>query len=132
MPTEMTNSELRELDSRVALEVMGWTPERQSGACGACDSKGNFWFWHPESRWASNFWSPSTDPTAAFAVIDRLAERGVSLLRLSNHRPGEGGWLVTLAVSNGLSEIIAASVEPTAPLAICVAALAAVAAGKTT
>lgn len=114
----------RELDALVAEKVMGCTPKRDGSGrieCG-CPDKGHEHFIDPYDREMDmGLKSYSTDIAAAWEVVDKIANHwsNVSLLRAD-----DGSWHVCSdpEMSFGSSGAEA----PTAPHAICLAALKAV------
>jgi len=111
----------RELDTLVAERVMGWSPPR----------KPDQYTWQAPSGWrggVEQIPAYSTSIAAAWEVVDKLAESG-KLCCLTIDKLGFPGeeWRVFFQwdVSDDRMEMPYAD-APTAPHAICLAALAAV------
>lgn len=112
--------ELRELDARIAEQVMGW--RHANGEIIVIDADGLPW------------WFPSIDIAAAWEVVERIFhKKGWSLWPLSaakNIEDDSPAWYATgwgIYESSGIDlhgEEIA--IDRTAPLAICRAALKAI------
>lgn len=106
----MTENEERELDEQVAMLVMGW-PDNGLGR----------WINEGESRF-----EPSTDIRCAWMVVGRLYEKRMSVTMRSCE---SGRWYCRFDENRGVGLSFSAN-EPTAPLAICKAALLSVTARK--
>ena len=111
-----------ELDALIAEKVMGWEWNIRNGQCYAehwCSNAADCW---PE-------WSPSTDITAAWEVVEKLRNwpNGHYWLSLSQIAGVRGEWRSGfsyggMAVNHSPKFVVA----DTAPLAICRAALKAI------
>lgn len=119
----------RELDREVATRVMGWTlgePEYVMGYLGHGGSTMRLWK-GPGIPTAKGFlpseeWSPSTDIAAAWEVVETMCKReDVVYFTVERFGPSEYEDEPYRAFCNKIS-----AVAKTAPLAICLAALAAV------
>lgn len=105
----------RELDARVAEKVMGWKPETFEGQPWWRDAEGCPWASCEVPRY-------STSIAAAWQVVEKLG--GYALMeRMST----SGLWLVAFGTSGARTN--SESYGETAPLAICLAALAAMEGG---
>jgi hypothetical protein len=117
----------RELDARIARDVMGWT-----------DQEG-FWMERtPDGlryRVAENWdeFQPSTDIRAAWNVVERMRPRFPDASLAVRLGAGDtGNWFCEFGIDYGWAthgegdEVVAVGEADTAPLAICYAALAAI------
>ena len=110
----------RELDALVAEKVMGWEyfPAQATGMFVRLG-----YFFDPVSGEAHHHWSPSTDISAAWEVVEKMSEQWpqYQLAKI------EDGWSVMWGFDGyGWPE----ATGKTAPEAICKAALLAVMDGK--
>lgn len=117
----MTNDEIDameagpEMDALVADRVMGWrVAEWEDGCDYAFDATG--FAVKRLTGYAKKRWRPSIDMGAAWSVVEHigLLDHAATL----SHHPNEGGWWVDDNHNHAIQ-----SVAPTAPLAICRAAL---------
>ena len=115
----------REMDAAVAEKVMGWTlVEGSYSLCCRTPEDYKFVIWvdserhHHRPNNMGNF-NPSTDIAAAWEVVEKIGKDGEMLFDLIQHKDK---WEVFIAVPL----MIHLSEAPTAPEAICLAALEAV------
>jgi len=104
----------REIDSLVAEKIMGWKPDRDE-----------LWRWDDGSGSGRPIECPrfSEDIAAAWTVVEKLGEDGFLLYRVSN-RPI---WRAQFNLAEAVFDWPGYADAETAPLAICRAALSAVA-----
>lgn len=114
----------RELNRRVAVEVMGWF-----------DIPGNtMWHLTPDGSWSDKTyngfhfgpdkdWSPSTDIAAAWLVVERLGMVHIELI----HWADSDSWQCNIGgtLDRKPYQMPQSDWQDTANLAICIAALAA-------
>ena len=118
----------REMDALVA-ELMGWTvnKELKTFTTWVAITSGDDWCGirplcgTTKGVWGN--WSPSTDISAAWPVVEKLQSMEITIRFHPQHR---GPWKVTLFGLDGNLTFITEFAD-TAPLAICRAALKAVA-----
>ena len=114
----------REVDARVAREVMGWRPRlfgdspRLMKARPDLDPNGLDWWDAGSGGEVSNLWSPSTDIAAAWQVVEAMRERGYTVSLQEMQR---GEWIAIFHNGQEMREDFAATPEA----ALCLAALAA-------
>ncbi len=110
----MTGEELRRIDAQVAEELMEWKLVNEL-----------LWVNSGQQIVSNNYaWSPSSTMDSAWVVVERLQERGVELLVKAY--PGETEHRYSASVPGTSIDAQA----PTASLAICQAALEAIAAAR--
>ena len=112
----MKPNELRELDAWMAEHVMGWRMVNHlrdfcSGSF-ICNRGADCLVWDWSHR-GCNAWTPTTDPAAAFAVLEKCAARLGDFEHISINCC-EGEFAIKMAHANW--DWINA---PTLPLAIC-------------
>lgn len=113
-----------ELDRLIAEKVMGWTvyqipgmsiqPRGEPEMRPAIEYRKDGSLTYSEADDESLFWSPSTDITHAWEVVERMIALGKAL-SMATHGHDNEEWSVTFGRSNALAH--------TAELAICRAAL---------
>ena len=115
----------RELDARIAREVMGWWSVRvEEGAWAGTDNR-----WHADwvgTRDGERTVLPtySTDIAVAWEVVEKM-EEGRFTFSIDNV---DGSWQARFhGERGGISRTLAYAQAPTAPYAICRAAIAALA-----
>lgn len=129
----------REMDARIATEVMGWTRRVRKGArpLSATDDwkppEGDleidfYWLWAPPGLSPETHWRAlpkySSDIAAAFQVVERVKELGFEVFEVHNHCP-DAPWCA-LFCSEKINEAnLYEGQGDTAPEAICRAALCA-------
>ncbi len=120
----MTPEELRQIDYRVATEVMGWLPHARNTAHWTDADKANLVDYpiHGYTPECSGAWRPTTRPTAWDTVLDKLAELGCWTLAWI---PRNKKFVCTIFRNDEDKPDIAAEAE-TKGLAICLCALKAV------
>ena len=114
----------RELDVRVAAEVMGWTPRYvpEGSLLNAPESWGELDYWQTSSARVPCGWSPSTDIAAAWEVVEKMRADGwVMSLDHDCYGDGRSAGTDVKFWKHRVAEHEAHAV--TAPLAICLAAL---------
>ena len=126
----------RELDRLVAERVMGWRLWESSRPIHWAEERDGCYIhtgWNVNGLAHSRpVWSPSTDITAAWAVVEHLLRRGLFLDIYSPRQNGAPDWLEDLdrwvvVICDWKHEAGLARAEAeTLPLAICLAALEAV------
>lgn len=107
------------MDALLAERVMGWTPQARSGVG----------FTTPEGEYRSiDIWTPSVDIAAAWQVVEKLDRDGWWwTLDKTWTADGPDQWQVSLLPSESLqTDRRGDALAPTAPHAICLAALRAV------
>ncbi len=103
-----------ELDREVGIRVMGWTQAVPWSA-----------WWNDKGPVAPEDWSPSTSMHCAWRVLEKMESIGFSVSVNNHHEPGPSNW-----PWGWVAEIGDFRAEAnTAPEAICIASLAAVAQG---
>lgn len=106
----------------VAEKVMGWTLETQRGGIhGARDAAGNFHVWSDGMEMFSNYFRPDLSIAQAWEVLLYLGKRHYPSLQWCE----SGNWRCTLELHDGDGPRVH-GVAPSAPEAICKAALKAV------
>ena len=123
----MSDEAGRDLDARVAVEVMGWTlADRRAMGWGdgppvwiTGESSDD-----PNSSPTWQDFRPSTDIAAAWEVVENLADAGW-LVEVSGKACHPGQWCAHVISVDG--EHLHDAVADTAPLAICLASLSALA-----
>ena len=127
----------RGIDALIAEKVMGWRAGDEKNTISdepeiwhITDDDGNCWRGEPFKVYDGYdhmfyHWSPSTDISTAWQVMEHIEAEGIARLELTRLGwPVPGVWRATLfttAISAGYT-----ANAPTAPLAICRAALLAV------
>jgi len=123
----------RELDTEVAEKVMGWvrggTYDRDT-MIGWYSSDGEYknvaWMPDLDDGIDGYRWSPSVDIKAAWDVWDRMAEMGWTEMSIESPMNGDGVWRVCFTFPGDAAYGPVKFDAPTAPEAICRAALKAV------
>lgn len=112
-----TEKELRELDLFCAIKVFGYTKCRTGFRLNASDGRtyydgASLLWWADDCGAQSACWSPTTDPAAAMAVLEKCAEKTESSECLYLGIVGKE-WVV------GLESMQIEAVARTLPMAIC-------------
>lgn len=112
----------RELDALVAEKVMGWHyADRQKMGWGDGPPVVVTDLGEESGRPTIQGWSPSTDIAAAFQVVEKMRERGLTVV--IDGTPG-GFWCCEFSIFG--SETFHTGRADSLPLAICLASLAAI------
>ncbi|RLG44476.1 MAG: hypothetical protein DRN81_04505 [Thermoproteota archaeon] len=116
-----------ELDRLMAEEVMGW----EEGEDFDCSKEGPLIYYPSRNRVLGRKWSPSTDIAAAWEVIRKMLDSGWGCEIYSPNNPyaleNADKWFVVFAKSGPIvMQLNFSAKAPSAPLAICRAALLAV------
>ena len=110
----------KELDALVATEVMGWHGGNPSWI--TQEGKCTGWLSRFETDSLAEEFNPSTDISAAWQVVEKMKEKYWMAINTSMSSLQETEWGVEWS-KNGVIEKVDFVLAPTAPLAICRAAL---------
>ena len=116
-----------ELDEQVALKVMGWHKGDHGWKWRTEDNSPTYYDITDSLILDSDPWHPSTDIAQAWKVVEKLGELGFSTM-IQFDRGDVNGDVAGSITKSFLSVHAPFVTGPSAPLAICLAALKAVAA----